>query len=539
MKVCHSADWSFHYLNMKLSGFLNKGVFASRNARVIFVTVLAVGNILTMASLSLAWFLQYSSSTSQMTTFSGDMDVSIQKVSAYKYVYPYNRNSAEFIDYDHDGVVKSYVVEDASIEDPSNPSNNVTFPLGLTGYSTYATSASDETISSTKIHFEESQNFKYYLIGDEIFNGISDNPWSTLKATAFASGEDPEESDVPDDDKSVVLTDVVVSKGAEFIFFDIDNVNRAQTKCAYFTYDSENAVLDDENKQSRFVVTNNGTLKCLMSGIYKFRYRYDDSSNPFLDIILTSGSQDSIIGLNMIDPTKITIDYRGGTIDKTTYPTLDDYLPDAIQAQNTMVVLDIELTYQNKNDIDAGLKIIRKPQNQHAHPIYGFDGKYNTTDSYTYTGYINDGERNPLEASDFYAFHGVIAKPENVYASPTAAWQALHANTTDYEEDAINHIKGYHKFQNDDYYDVEVPCTLYGKTNNDTVLVPGSSTDSVYHIYIAVDYDYEYMRFFTNENRVGKTYLLDRDFTFYFSAEQHVIEQSSSSSESQEQGGGE
>ena len=55
----------------------------------------------------------------------------------------------------------------------------------------------------------------------------------------------------------------------------------------------------------------------------------------------------------------------------------------------------------------------------------------------------------------------------------------------------------------------------------DSTLVPAGTT-SKYHCYIGVDYDYDHIRFFFNENRLGNTYLLDRDFGFYFTSTQHL-----------------
>jgi hypothetical protein len=86
-----------------------------RNKKVVALIALTIGNVLTLSSITFAWFVASTKSASKIKTFSGDMDVQIQKVEALKYVYPYYNNSAEFIDYGGEGVVKSYVVEDISI----------------------------------------------------------------------------------------------------------------------------------------------------------------------------------------------------------------------------------------------------------------------------------------------------------------------------------------------------------------------------------------------------------------------------------------
>lgn len=526
MKVYHSVDWSFHYLNMKLSGFFKKGVFASRNARVIFVTVLAVGNILTMASLSLAWFLQYSATSSQMKTFSGDLDISIEKVCAYKYVYPYHNNSPEFINYDGNGVVKSYVVEDSTVEAPSNLSSYSTFTLGVNENQSRTTSANAGTASA--IHYDDSQSLRYFLVGNEVFNGVTNNPWSTLTSSPFTSTDDPEESETPNDSKSIILKDVMVSAGAEFMFFDANTVgtdpeHNNDPICSYFTY-SDPVV--EAGKNSRFSVVS-GHLKCLKSGVYDFRYRLDDSGHYYLDITLTASGDSTIMASNLVDLTKISIDYYGGALDLEDLGvnSIEDYLPFGIQDQKTMVLLDILVKYQNKNDIEAGLKIVRAEEAVEP-SINTFDGKYNTDDDYTFLGYKNDSERNPLLASDFYAFYPELLSAahvaQNGYDNPSTVWNAFNNHTTNY---TVNDVPQYSKFDNSSDYKSDLDCTIHG----DSTLIPGSANAQYYHIFIAVDYDYEYMNFFLNKDRLGVTYILDRDFSFYFTATQVTVEESSSS----------
>lgn len=464
------------------------------------------------SSATFAWFCLSATNNTSITTFSGDLDVSIEKISAYKYVYPYHNNSVEFVDYDGVGQVKSYVIEDKNIETPENLANKVTFSLGKITNQAYATSSSAADIGPTKIHYDDSKIFKYYLVGDNTFTGTTSNPWSTLSATAFARREAPVQSE------PVSIENVVVSKGAEFILFDANSI--ANNKCSYFTYNSPST---SPSGNARFVVTESNRLQCLASGIYKFDYRVvgDDF---FLDITLTSRSDNAVIGSNLIDPTKITIDYRGAAA--STYASLNDYLPYAIHAQKTMVVLDAQLKYQNKNPITAGLQINREAI--HSHSIYSFSGKYETTNEYTFRGFVNNNQRNELYASDFYAFSSLFAKEANAFATPTDAWNSFHSTyQTDYE--TVNNKlqivpldNPYDKFQNDTSYEPFIDCNIRPKTNSDSLLVPSSATDNVYHCYIAIDYDYEHMQFFVNQDRVGKTYLLDRDFGFYFSAEEYL-----------------
>ena len=495
--------------------------FFTKKKTMIAMVAFTIGNLFALSAATFAWFALSTQTASTIQTFSGDLDISIDKVTAYKYVYPYHRNSNEFIDYDGVGAVKSYVVQDTTTDVTGNLSDTVTIALSVGSNQPYATSPSDANIGPTKIHYETSQDFKYYLLGNSVFNGVTNNPWSTLTATCFARRE------VPVVGSPVTVSNVLVSSGAEFVLFDAYTINNSN--CKYFSYTS---ITPETDKVSRFSLLESNRIKCLKSGLYNFTYRVEnvnEEDHYYLDINLASRGDNAIIGTNLVDPTKISIDYRG-SVDTSVYPTMDSYLSTAIQEQMTMVVLDVQLTYQNKNPIDAGIRVVRDAQS--AQSIYGFSGKYNTTDSYTYQGYVDASHRNPLKASDFYAFYFVFAKDANAYASAADAWNAIHALKTDYQ---VSSEYQYVKFKNDTSYDEAIPsteCVLHPKTNADTALVPASATNNVYHCYIGIEYDFEYMRFFTNENRLGKTYYLDRDFGFYFTATQHSEVSPSSSSSS-------
>lgn len=488
-----------------------KKSFFTKKKTILAALIFTLGNLFALSSATFAWFALSTQTASTMQTVAGDLDVEIKKFSAYKYVFPYHNNSADFIDYDSVGQVKSYVIEDTAIETPTSLATVATFPLTTLTNKAYATSPSDAAIGSSKVYYEPTHTFNYYLMGDSTFTGVTGNEWSSMTATAFSRREEPTSSD------SVIVSNVVVSCGAVFTLFDVHGLDEGV--CNYFSYGTPTLT---GGSNSRFVIVepeNAGDfprLQCLKSGIYSFEYLTDGSGNYSLRITSTSRSDNAIIGSNLVDPTMITIDYRGSA-DHTLYPTIDDYLPDAIQNQNTMVVLDVELAYKNKNTIDVGLQIKREAQN--ARSIYGFTSKYETTDSYTYLGYVSEGQRNPLNASDFYSFYAEIAKEENKYATPTAAWTALHNIKTN-AEDSGDYL--FSKFQNDTEYDRAIDCEPNPKESTDSTIIPASASDNTYHIYVAIEYDYEYMAFFTNQERLGKTYYLDRDFSFYFTASQHL-----------------
>ena len=64
-------------------------------------------------------------------------------------------------------------------------------------------------------------------------------------------------------------------------------------------------------------------------------------------------------------------------------------------------------------------------------------------------------------------------------------------------------------------YDSTVACELFN-IDGDGLIIEPSNSDNIYHCYIGIDYDHIFTRYFLNENRLGKTYYLYRDYGFCF-----------------------
>ena len=179
-----------------------------------------------------------------------------------------------------------------------------------------------------------------------------------------------------------------------------------------------------------------------------------------------------------------------------------------------MLILDVQIKYTNTNAIDAGLQIERNAAVSGV-SIYNDSGKYNNT-SKNLVGYVDEQHRNALNASDFYSFYAVFTKTPYTAADPgdipQTIWDDMHREGDE----------NFSKFQNDTSYDRVATCTLHPKDLDDSLVVPGNIVDNIYHCYIGIDYDYVYTRYFLYENRLGKTYLLDRDFGFHFTGTQHL-----------------
>ena len=198
--------------------FSNKqnGGKTHRTLKYVGIGLLAVGNITSVVMATMAWF-NLNSRDSQIDMISGDLDVEVRKVVAYKYVYPYYQNSTEFIDYDSEGTVKKYVLEDHELEfdgddvdDISITSDNATITLGTKAAGTTTTSSA--SASSSNIYIPSANyapEFRYYLVGDDVFSGVADS-WSLPAAHAFGLREDVANN------KPAILDTIVFSAGSSF-----------------------------------------------------------------------------------------------------------------------------------------------------------------------------------------------------------------------------------------------------------------------------------------------------------------------------------
>lgn len=484
----------------------------ARAKRIKFIVLMTT----TMASLfalavgSFAWFLEVGS-RSNISAVAGDMDVEIDKVTAYKYIYPYIAKSAEFIDYKADPTLKGYVVQDSSVTfDAGTISSTTTISLGTPVTVTPAQGAQP---GARNITCPAAPDFRYYLVGDATFNAVSGNPWSTQNGAFFAQ------------DQNVVgnvtakTFNVVISEGSKFTLFDKNN-RGSGTTCTYLSYGEVKGYISGvEQGDAPFEVIDNGAaIRCLKSGIYDVEYSASSIS------ISKSRQDDALIGNNMVDPTNIILEYEASNPKP---PRLRDYVSTGILNQNTMVIFDIELIYTNKaNPIDAGLKILRGSSSS----ISQLNNKYEDITNHT-TGYqvINNVVyRNALTASDFYSFYALFTQEANRFvdipaqgnvpakSAAEALWDALHQKTDS---------TGFRSFSVDPYESSITYALNLKETsgqNVDSTIVPPSVNGNKYHCYIAVDYDYSHTQFFLNEDRLGKTYFLDRDFGFYFTSTQHL-----------------
>lgn len=459
--------------------------------KIIFLTALTLGNVFALSAASIAWFTM-AVNKAEISTVSGDLNVTIRKVSAWKYIYPFYKNSTEFVNYDGDGIVKKYVFEDPSITDAVSLSS-ATFTLGtVSSQPVVVPDTLPSELSSRKVYHDDDETWRYYLVGDETFQGVSNKGWYTSAGIPFAEKQDVDTADVE-------INNVIVSVGAEFILFDSGTISGST--CDYFSY---SGAADG----APFKAVSGNRIKCLKSGIYNFSYQKVDETYQL--IITANGRGDnSIIGNNILDPTKISIDWRGKA-DKEVYPEVEDYIASGIYDQKTTVVLDVELGYKNVNDITAGLKVLR--DSTASHSIYSLTGKYANTQSDDDIGYIADGARYPLLASDFYSYYAVMR--ETPFNTASDLWTAMHQKS----DKVTALVPDFSKFSNTgESYETATTCLLHGESS--AINISGKADnlpESVRHCYIAIEYDYEHCQFFLESHRLGKKYLLKRDIGFRF-----------------------
>ena len=485
------------------SKLLSKLMNISTKKKVVLFTAFTLVNALALSAATIAWFDSVSKNAS-IDAVAGDINVSIEKVTVYKFVYPFYASSAEFINYDDEenAVVKAYVIQDKDVASTAqNPldSDDVEITLGtIPG----AVAGQSDTPGPRKIKFTN-RGFRYYLYGNETFTGFRkyvdqqsdthnpDSEWSTVSGTAFSKAFGMDDSD------TVALTDIVISAGAEFSLFD---ANTTLTTTSYFTYTF--------GATKRFEATESGAIRCIQSGIYDIEYNPTQSK---LSISLSNRSDETIIGNSTLDSTKINIDFWGSPAIQTAYQNdIKRYVPQAIYEQNTMAILDVQLRYINANPITAGLKIQRTAELPLDNSIHHLADRYE--DHSAHLEGATKTRRNALRASDFYCFSARFASAANAYTDPDSIWSAMRPTPT-----AQNPYQtGYAKFLNGQNYDQEIPCPLVG----DSTTILGSDEGSVYHCYVGIDYCGAYIPFFLDLNRLGKQYFLDRDFFLYFTGTQ-------------------
>lgn len=256
----------------------------SKKGRVILLTSLTIFVLFTTCIASFAWFMTVSPTT-PLETISGSMDISIKKVSAYRYVYPYFNSSDTYIDYTQKGKVKEVVMKDSEIEEMGNLPSQASKP-------------------------KNDQN--YYLIGNSTFLGLGDvtKEYSLDTGLTFFSKLD----------NSYQISDVIISAGSIFGVSDgngnlLLKQDRDVTGMEEFTF-------------------KDGFLQAKTAGRYSLILTIDGNSAR-LEIEKRTRTDDAILSMTLFDPTYAKL----YSLNVAT----------AIKDQKTLLVYDVTLDVKNED----------------------------------------------------------------------------------------------------------------------------------------------------------------------------------------------
>lgn len=232
----------------------------SSKGKLILSTTLAIFTLFSTMCASFAWFTIKNPNV-RFETVAGDMNIEIESLSAYRYVYPYYEGSNTFIDYQSDKAeVKKYIIKD-------NQEQTFTRP-------------------DTSKREEDTKNEHYYLVGD----------------TTFIQSEGKEEYDIQtgivftNSGNARLIEEVTLSKGATFAI--------TKNNKDFFSFTS----VKTEEKNITTMIDNT-FFRVNKPGIYKIIM---DETNKTISIQRKPRDDDAILGMTLFDPTYAIIRNQEG-----------------------------------------------------------------------------------------------------------------------------------------------------------------------------------------------------------------------------------
>lgn len=399
--------------------------------KTILLSAMTIFALFSTMSAVFAWFVVVNPST-KIDTVTGDMSISLNKLSAIKYVYPFYPGSNDFIDYSKEGKLKTYVLNDSNVSTSSFDS---------------------ESIPSITKDVTNPPN-ACYLVGDSVFLGTNETPYSLSSGIILNSSADANTFSV----KSVSL-----SVNSKFLLTDKEGntFKFSNVTC------SEDAFL---NKEKTFFLAKK-------AGFYDFTITKQQTSSYDLTINSQSRDDASILGMTLFDPTYAKL-----------YGMKEE---EAIYKQNTCLVYDVEISVKNEmRDFLLNLQVKRE----------ALDNE---------DGHINE---NQYYLSKYLSFKAAMASEIN---NPPikSIYDFFHSRKE--SSGSFTYNFGEQKFVTNDQTSLDLDILP-------KEIISSTSANTSVHLYLAVDYDPENMRYFFDESRLGNSYDLIRDFTFYFSTVQSV-----------------
>lgn len=397
--------------------------------KTILLSAMTIFALFSTMSAVFAWFVVVNPST-KIETVTGDMSISLKKLSAIKYVYPFYPGSNDFINYSKEGKLKTYVLNDSV--DPTSLDKEIIIDK--------------EGVTNSKA---------YYLVGNSVFLGTTEE-----KEYSLSSG-------------------IILNSSADANTFSVKSVSLSVNSKFLLTDNvGEKLVFKVTNLKDDFLNKDNTLFLAKKAGFYDFTITKKEKDYELSIVSSPSRGDSSILGMTLFDPTYAKL-----------YGMKEG---EAIYKQNTCLVYDVEISVKNEmRDFLLNLQVKRKA-------LVNEEGK---------TG------ENQYWLSKYLSFRAAMESDINNQPIDINNKQIYNFFHNNYDESTKSYNFDGKKFVT---YDQPALDILTNK-----IISSKSETTSV-HLYLAVDYDPDNMKYFFEESRLGISYDLIRDFTFYFSTVQSV-----------------
>lgn len=403
--------------------------------KTILLSAMTIFALFSTMSAVFAWFVVVNPST-KIDTVTGDMSISLNKLSAIKYVYPFYPGSNDFIDYSStNGKLKTYVLNDSDVP----------------------TSLENATIPSITKDVTNPPN-ACYLVGNSVFLGTTEEKKYSLSSGIILNSSA--------DGNTFSVKSVSLSVNSTFLLTDKEGRNLVFSKVTYFKDNKPT------NLEYDFLNKDNTLFLAKKAGFYDFTITRKETG---YDLTITSQSRDdaSILGMTLFDPTYAKL-----------YGMKED---EAIYKQNTCLVYDVEISVKNEmRGFLLNLQVKRKALDNE-------DGETETKNQYYLSKYLSF---NAVMASDI--------KNQSIYDFFHSCNESPGSFTYNF---------GGQRFETNDQTSLDILSKE---------IISSTSANTSVHLYLAVDYDPDNMKYFFDKSRLGNSYDLIRDFTFYFSTVQSV-----------------
>ncbi len=453
-----------------------------KDKKMILATGFTIFALLSTMCATFAWFLIPKPNLS-LDTVSGDMSISLERLSAYRYVYPFYKDSNSYIDYSEDangkdkGKLKEFVIKNKDEIEPLDTAPTINTEGSFTKTALY--------LVGDKTYLGDSSQQEFALSSGVIFSSSTDGLVFTMNSINLSIG-----------------SHITVARNDGTIV-PFTNVTKTNLEEGDFEY-------------------SNSHFTCKKAGIYDFKIKKSsDAAGATYNLEITYQSRDdeAILGMTLFDPTYALL--KGTTNDLKGRST-------AIYEQNTCLIYDIEIKVKNQTrnfslSLDVKRNALSDENGKNKENEYNLS-KYVT---YRFKEYEEGDEISTLFTSTFHNYTksdatAIYNYPDNITTSDSSNSDSTSSTTTSttQEEQTVDES---------DTLSTKIE-TLVFKDNSDTKLSlfkdkKPDSYDSEYrsfHFYIAIDYSPVAIEYFFKENQLNKEYNLIRDYTFYFSSIQQI-----------------